>query len=87
MATKTQTEREELEEWLEGRDCYRFLVLDMGEPLAKLRKAKAATEAVDAVLNEAAKQLRKVANKYRSMGIGDTATDEAITSKFYGLIH
>lgn len=34
-----------------------------------------------------AKEVKSIAKKYPSVGIGDTATDEAITSEVYKLIH
>lgn len=87
--TKKQTERQELIRWLEDNEKYEFLVFyhDTSESLRKLRQAKAATLAVDKVLETAAIELKKLARQYRSMGIGDTATDDAIAAAFYTLIH
>lgn len=86
-ATPTQTERQELTEWIENNDHYEGLGSVEDESLAKLRKTKTTIEALDAVLKQAAAEIKKIANKHRSFGIGDTATDEAIAGYFYCLQH
>ena len=85
--TKAKSEREILEEWLEENDRYSFLIFPVHESLAKLRKAKLAIEALDAILKETAEKIRKFGNRFRSMGVGGTATDEEIVGELYNLIH
>lgn len=80
-------ERADLVAWLEEYDVYNFICIDEDRSLRVLRRAKAAVEAMDEVITSAARQIRVLANKYRKVGIGDTATDEAIVAELYELIH
>lgn len=80
-------ERADLVAWLEEHDTYEFLCMGGDESLRVLRRAKVAVEAMDEVITSAARQIRVLANKYRKVGIGDTATDEAIVAELYELIH
>lgn len=86
MAKAKKNEREILEEWLDSNARYEFLIQEE-QPLHKLRKAKAATEAVDKILRTAADDLHRIANQFRSMGIGDTTVDDCIAGEFYDLFH
>ena len=52
-----------------------------------MRRTKEAIELLDMVLEEAADKIHRLGNRFRSVGIGDTETDEAIADEFYGLIH
>ena len=46
-----------------------------------------ATNDIESILYEASKDIKKLNKKYPDAGIGDTATDECITSEFYSYIH
>jgi len=46
-----------------------------------------ATIEIEAILNKAADDIKKLYKKYPDAGIGDTATDECITSEFYSILH
>jgi hypothetical protein len=80
-------ERAELERWLEDNDQYQFILGYDDAPLRNLRRAKEATEAMDAILEEAAEKILALGRKYRAVGIGDTDTDEAIVAHLYRMIH
>lgn len=76
------TEREVLTAWVESSNSYELLVWPE-DRLDKLRKARECSKAIDVALKECADKIRKLGKKYRSLGIGDTSTDEAITAVFY----
>lgn len=46
-----------------------------------------ATNDIEAILNKASDDIKKLHKKYPDAGIGDTATDECITSEFYSILH
>jgi len=45
------------------------------------------TNKIDTILRKAVEDLNKLNKKYPDAGIGDTATDECITSQFYSILH
>ena len=45
------------------------------------------TNKIDTILKKAVDDLKKLNKKYPDAGIGDTATDEEITSQFYSILH
>jgi hypothetical protein len=46
-----------------------------------------ATEDINTILKKAVEDLKGLDKKYPDAGIGDTATDEAITDQFYSILH
>ena len=46
-----------------------------------------ATEDINTILNKAVEEINGLYKKYPDAGIGDTATDEEITSQFYSILH
>jgi hypothetical protein len=87
MAKKhPKLEREQLIEWLEDNDNFELLGWNEdGVSLRKLRRYKEVVETIHVIIEEAATKIRHLERS--NFGIGDTATDEAITEKFYSLIH
>jgi hypothetical protein len=83
---KPKTEREALIEWLQNNDRFELLWSETN-PLRHLRRCKAAVEALEVAIEESMALFREVARKFRSVGIGDTDTDEAIADSFYSAIH
>jgi len=81
-----QDERGKLITWLQENDRYEFL-WDEGDTLHRLRCIKDITEILDTILEEAKGKILPLGNKFRTVGFGDTATDEAIVGELYRLIH
>jgi len=78
-------------EWLEQNNRYELLIDEFieNDNTKAMLVAKRLTEQIDKILNEAADKVIKLSKtkSYAKLGIGDTATDEAIVSELYTLIH
>jgi len=79
-------ERTKLTTWLDNHPQYEFL-WNEEDTLHNLRRTKEAVEALDKILDETKRKILAVGNKFRRVGVGDTATDEAIVRELYRLIH
>ena len=45
------------------------------------------TNKINTILRKAVEEIKGLYKKYPDAGIGDTATDECITSEFYSILH
>ena len=77
--------RKQLVAWLERHDEYDLLWDGKASPLPKLRWAETVVQRPDMILKRAAKDIKKL--KRMRMGLGDTATDAAVSQVLYSLIH
>jgi len=77
--------RKQLVTWLERHDEYDLLWDGKTSPLPQLRRAKTLVQELDRILKRAAKDITKL--KRMKMGLGDTATDAAVSNVLYSLIH
>lgn len=80
-----------ISEWLEGNNRYELLVTEyiVKNNIKAMFIAKQLTEDIDKILNEAANKIKKLSKtkSYTELGIGDSATNEAIADEFYKLIY
>jgi hypothetical protein len=86
MKVTKEEERGLLIDWLDKYDEYEFLWTEEST-LKELIEAKKTVQGMNKILEGAARKIKQLGKKNKKVGIGDTATDEAIMCQLYSLIH
>ena len=84
-SARDEQARMQLIAWLGRHDECALLWDGKASPLPELRRARTVAQRLNLILNRAAKDIQKL--KRRRMGLGDTATDSAVSNVLYSLIH
>jgi len=84
--TRLREGRAELVKWLEDNERFEFLWV-YEDDLNKLRRTKEAVLSTQKFLEVINSEYKVLKRKFRSVGFGDTATDECVVEAIYDAIH